>query len=78
MAATGMGGGAAWFAPDRTERDRLMLETVTLAVELGIDVNAANTDGRTALDGARAAKSEDAVAFLVARGAQAGAPKRTP
>jgi ankyrin repeat protein len=78
MAATGMGGGTAWFAPDRTERDRLMLETVTLAVELGIDVNAANTDGRTALDGARAAKSEDAVAFLVARGAQAGAPKRTP
>jgi hypothetical protein len=78
MAATGMGGGSPWVAPDRSERDRLMLDAVTLAVELGIDVNAANTDGRTALDGARAAKSEGVIALLVARGAQPGASKRTP
>ncbi len=41
-----------------------MLEAVTLAVEQGVDVNAANTDGRTALDAARALKFESVVAFL--------------
>jgi ankyrin repeat protein len=76
MAATGMGGGAAWVAPDRRERERLMLETVKLAAELGVDVNAANTDGRTALDAAKAAKLETVVAFLVEKGARSGAELR--
>ena len=40
-----------------------------LAVELGVDVNAANDDGRTALDGAKALKYESVVKFLVEQGA---------
>jgi ankyrin repeat protein len=67
MAAAGMGGGAAWVPVPRADRERLILETVKLAVELGVDVNAANTDGRTALDAAKAAKLETVVAFLTAR-----------
>ena len=65
MAAAGMGGGVAWVQPDRAEREALMLESVTLAAEQGIDLNAANTDGRTALDAARALKFERVVAFLI-------------
>src|SRR5262249_8518661 len=53
MAATGIGGGKAWTQPDRSQREALTLEAVKLVVELGVDVNAANTDGRTALDAAR-------------------------
>ncbi len=77
MAATGMGGGgAAWVQPDRREREALMLEAVTLAVEQGADVNAANTDGRTALDAARALKFERVASFLVEHGARTGTTKR--
>jgi uncharacterized protein len=72
MAAAGMGGGEAWIDVERDERERLVLEAVTLAVELGVDVNARNTDGRTALDAARALKYEPVVKFLVERGATAG------
>lgn len=71
MAATGMGGGVAWVAPDRNEREQLMLDTVTLATEQGVDLNVANTDGRTALDAARALKYERVVTFLVSHGARA-------
>jgi uncharacterized protein len=72
MAATGMGGGAAWVQPDRREREALMLEAVTVAVAQGVDVNAVNTDGRTALDAARALKFERVAAFLLEHGARAG------
>jgi uncharacterized protein len=75
MAAAGMGGGAAWVQPDRREREALMLEAVTLATEQGVDVNAANTDGRTALDAARTAKLETVVKFLVDHGARSGTAK---
>jgi ankyrin repeat protein len=68
MAALGMGGGAAWVPIDRADRDALVLQTVTLAAELGADVNAASTDGRTALDSARAQKYDAVAAFLEARG----------
>lgn len=80
MAATGMGGGRAWIPLDRGQREALMLETVKLAIELGVDVNAANTDGRTALDAARALKIESVVDFLVEKGARPGtsANPRTP
>ena len=71
-AAAGMGGGVAWVQPDRRERETLMLEAVTLAVERGVDVNLANVDGRTALDAARAQKFERVVTFLVEHGARAG------
>ena len=76
MAATGMGGGVAWVQPDRREREALMLEAVTLAVEQGVDVNAANTDGRTALDAARALKFERVATFLVEHGARAGTSRQ--
>ena len=73
MAAVGMGGGGtAWVQPDRVEREALMLEAVKLAVELGVDVNAANTDGRTALDAAKALKYETVVTYLVSKGAKPG------
>jgi ankyrin repeat protein len=73
MAALGMGGGTAWVPIDRAERDALVLETVKVAVELGADVTVASTDGRTALDSARAQKYDAVVAFLEARGAVATA-----
>jgi uncharacterized protein len=72
MAAVGMGGGEAWMEMERSEREALMLDAVRLAAELGIDVNAANTDGRTALDAAKAAKYDRIVAFLVEKGARPG------
>jgi len=76
MAATGMGGGTAWAQPARSEREALTLEAVKLAVELGADVNAANTDGRTALDGAKALRYETVVTFLLEKGAKSGQPVR--
>ena len=66
------GGGDAWVPADRSQREALALETVTLALELGIDVNAANVDGRTALDAARALKYERVAAFLESKGARSG------
>jgi ankyrin len=72
MAAAGMGGGVAWVQPSRQDREALMLEAVRIAVEQSVDVNAANTDGRTALDAARALKFERVAAFLVEHGARAG------
>ena len=77
MAATGMGGGTtAWVQPERGEREALTLEAVKLAAELGADVNAVNTDGRTALDAAKALRYDSVVQFLVAKGAKAGRPGR--
>jgi ankyrin repeat protein len=75
MAATGMGGGTAWVQPSRAEREAPMLEAVKLAVELGVDVNAANTDGRTALDAAQALKYPTVITFLVQHGARPGTNK---
>ena len=75
MAATGMGGGTAWVQPDRGEREALTLEAVKLAAELGVEVNAANTDGRTALDAATALKYETVVKFLVEKGGKPGTKK---
>jgi ankyrin repeat protein len=74
MAALGMGGGTAWVPVDRAERDALVLETVKVAVELGADMNVRTTDGRTALDSARAQKYAAVAAFLEARGAAAKSP----
>jgi ankyrin repeat protein len=70
MAALGMGGGAAWVQRDAADRESLALETVKLAVELGVDVQAANTDGRTALDAAKALNYDTVVSFLVENGAR--------
>ena len=75
MAALGIGGGRAWVRPDRAQLEALVLETVKLAIELGVDVNAANTDGRTALDMARPQGLKSVVTFLVDHGAREGTKK---
>jgi len=67
MAATGMGGGVAWVQPRRAESEATMLEAVKLAIELGVDVNVVNSDGRTALDAARALKYESVASFLLGK-----------
>jgi ankyrin repeat protein len=56
----------------RAEPEARVLEAVKLAVELGVDVNAANVDGRTALDAARVLKYPSVVDFLTERGARSG------
>jgi ankyrin repeat protein len=77
MAATGMGGGTtAWVQPSRSERETLTLEAVKLAAELGADVNAVNTDGRTALDAAKALRYDSVIKFLAEKGAKSGRPGR--
>ena len=47
------------------------LEAVKLAAELGVDINAANTDGRTALDAANGLRYESVAQFLTAKGGKA-------
>lgn len=74
LAALGMGGGLPWAPIPAGERESLALETVKLAVELGVDVNAANGDGRTALDAAREAKHDSVVRFLIEKGAKEQGP----
>jgi len=76
MAATGMGGGHAWVQPERSDREKLTLEAVKIATDAGVDVNAANTDGRTALDAAKTLKYERVAAYLTARGATSGSAKK--
>jgi ankyrin repeat protein len=66
------GGVVPWVAVPRGEREALTLETVKTAVDLGVDVNAANQEGRTALDGARNLKYESVVKYLLEKGAKPG------
>ncbi|HEY3825620.1 MAG TPA: ankyrin repeat domain-containing protein [Bryobacteraceae bacterium] len=72
MAATGIIRVKPWVEPEPFAREALTLETVKLAVELGCDLNTADTDGRTALDGAKALDYPSVVAFLTEKGAKAG------
>jgi ankyrin repeat protein len=71
-----MGGGEPWVAAPRAKREALTLEAIKLAAESGVDLNAANTDGRTALDEATALGYESVVSFLRERGAVAGRPAK--
>lgn len=73
MAATGMGGSRrlrAWARQNSSHVERLALESVQLAVELGVDINATDLEGRTALDGARMARLRSVAAYLESRGAR--------
>jgi ankyrin repeat protein len=78
MAATGMGGGEAWVRLGRAQREALTLEEVQLALEWGVDINAANTDKRTALDGARLLKFDKVVQFLTEKGAKSSGAAPRP
>ena len=71
MAAVGMGGRAVGFArPGPLEREALILEAVRIAVELGVDVDARNGNGRTAAQAALGRGYDSVVEFLVAGGAR--------
>ncbi len=81
MAAVGIGGGTggeggvrAWVRPTRAEPEPRVLDAVKLALELGVDPNVANLDGRTALDAARALKYQSVVDVLTEHGARSGKP----
>ena len=73
MAALGVIRTSPWVETEKFEREALTLETVKLAVELGADLNVANTDGRTALDAAKGLKYQSVITFLTEKGAKAGA-----
>ncbi len=59
--------------PDPAVREAAMLAAVRLAAAQGIDVNAANGEGNTALHGAARAGHDRVVRFLVAHGARVDA-----
>lgn len=74
MMAAGLGERLAMTASYRSHRseeeERNAFEAVKLAVELGADVNAANTFGLTALHGAAYTGSDAIIRFLVEKGAK--------
>jgi ankyrin repeat protein len=76
MATMGMGGGTAWAEPAPAEREAMTLGAVKLAAELGVDVNAANTDGSTALDAAKTLRYDSVIKFLLEKGARSDRPVR--
>ncbi|MEP7362802.1 MAG: ankyrin repeat domain-containing protein [Acidobacteriota bacterium] len=75
-AALGMGGGKAWVEVDRGNREAMTLETVKLAATHGVDLKLSNTDGRTALDAAKALKFSTIVSYLAPLMAQVQTEKR--
>jgi ankyrin repeat protein len=78
MAALGMGGGETWAEVPAAEKEALTLEAVKLAAAPGVDLNTANTDGKTALDAAQTLKYESVIKFLTERGAKASAAPAAP
>ncbi len=78
MAALGMPRVVGFAQPnDPAEREADTLEAVRIAVELGIDVNAANADGVTALDAARRFGYQSVTDFLIENGAVGGEEARS-
>jgi ankyrin len=75
MAALGMSRATPWVQPAKGEVEALTLAAVKLAVDLGVDVNAANTDGRTALDAAAALEYDSVVTYLTGKSARPGTKK---
>jgi ankyrin repeat protein len=74
MAALGMGGGDFWVPVEASQKEALTLEAVKLALASGVDINLANTDGKTALDAARTLRYNGVIALLTEGGAKAGTP----
>lgn len=73
MAAVGVIRTKAWVDAPRSEAEASTLEAVKICVEMGVDLNVANTDGRTALDAANQLRYPSVVAYLTEKGAKAGA-----
>jgi ankyrin repeat protein len=71
MAALGMGGGEAWAATPTAQKEALILDAVKLALAPGVDVNTADSDGKTALDAARSLRYNSIVSLLTEKGAKA-------
>jgi ankyrin repeat protein len=70
MAAVGMGGRPGGFeTPGRLEREALILAAVEIAVELGVELNARNGSGRTAIQTAVGRGYDSVVEFLSRAGA---------
>ena len=78
MAAMGMIRVQPWVEIERNQREALALETAKLLLDLGVDANVANTDGRTALDAARGLRYASVVNFLLEHGAKAGTGAGVP
>jgi ankyrin repeat protein len=74
MAATGMLRIYPWVDIPTSEAEALTLESVKLLVGWGVDVNAANNDGRNALDAARSLGYASVIQYLVEKGAQSDRP----
>ena len=74
MAAVGMGEPRLrpWIPSDRGQHEAKVLAAVMLVIELGVAVNAVDTEGRTALDGATAQGYTTVIDFLMEHGAQPG------
>ena len=71
MAAVGMGGRVTrgYTTPAPHEREVRALEAVRIAVELGLDLEAQNGHGRTALEAAYNVRYDSIVDFLIENGA---------
>jgi ankyrin repeat protein len=67
LAALGNGGGTPWVPIPTKNREALVLETIRVAAELGANPKAANTDGRTAIEVARAMGYSSVVRYLEQR-----------
>lgn len=65
MAAVGMGGRVSrgFAIPGGLEREALTLEAVTIAADLGVEVNARNANGRTAVQAAEGRGYDSVVEF---------------
>jgi len=74
MAATGMIRVYPWVDIPAHEAETLMLESVKMLTDWGIDVNAADTDGRNALDAARSLRYKSVIDYLVSKGARSDRP----
>ena len=78
LAATDVSGGRlarGWTPPDSDDLEARMLETVKLALQVGVDPGAADLDGTTALDAATAGGFETVARLLAGHGAGSGGPR---
>lgn len=78
MMAAGGGGFLSGVGPRvRVPTEEGLIESVKLLIERGVDINAYNTAGTTALHGAVGRGTKQVVKFLVERGARLDAKDRT-